>query len=220
MDPERKKTISEFLEARRIDFFGRKSAIANLEPEFIEKLVAVRQIELAASQCVSMWLDLDMAGAEMFEFARISLLEPLAEYVAYGGRSRIGVDIEASHKGHNDDFFWPLWNVIRFNVDLLLNAEVHQADFGSSVMNLLFSAMILRQRIESEWLHANAQKATIAFDMQSTNCACLFLEAASKKLGRVPYGAQAGASLKKLCDRLITETAKSFDSKTLAQHPL
>src|SRR5580700_6200368 len=74
MDPERKKTISEFLEARRIDFFGRKSAIANLEPEFIEKLVAVRQIELAASQCVSMWLDLDMAGAEMFEFARISLL--------------------------------------------------------------------------------------------------------------------------------------------------
>jgi len=186
---------------------GREPELAQIEEPWGTRLVAFRQLEIAAAHMVALWLECAAEGDEVWEFLHSSFL-PDATECGDVLASTLGKQLgKSGNADPQEKALVSFVQLIRSQLERLANINGGGTRNGSSVMLLLILAMILRQEAEFR-LCLRGEKGEGTFQMYSSNVGEDFLELALGKLGYHPLGIDHGVSLEHLVTDLTSRVER------------
>jgi len=200
MDQNSQQAVEQLIEELRSSgYYGHEPRLASLPPRLGTRLAAIRQLEVAAEQAASLWLDGGMNSHDTWEFIRLSFLPRMLALVEIIERTLPATDCLVS---------------IRRLVEQLGSDEMNATDCSPAVVSILVAVMVQRQLNESPDLSGRA------FVPFSSNVHSEFLARCVDTLGWPPFDANEHSLLVELSRRIDAcqhvLQARPTSSKSLA----
>jgi hypothetical protein len=200
MDQNIHQPVEQLIEELRSSgYHGREPRLASLPPRLGTRLAAIRQLEVAAEQAASLWLDGGMSSHDTWEFIRLSFLPRMLALVEIIERTFPAADCPPS---------------IRRLIEQFASDEMNATDCSPAVVSILVAVMVLRQ------LHEFPDSSGRTFVPFSSNVHSEFFARCVGTLGWPPFDASERLLLVELSRRIDAcqhvFQARPTSSKSLA----